>query len=89
VIKWCRKRKEVWYPEDRLRAAVVPLAALIPLSFLVFGLVNKLVVGNLGLVLSLVSLFVNGGGVDMAYGVCIVYLVDVMQSRCSEILAAN
>jgi len=39
-------------------------------------------------VLSLVGIFVNGGGVDMVYGVCTVYLVDVMQSRSSEILAA-
>jgi hypothetical protein len=64
VIKWRKKRKGVWYPEDRLRAAIVPLAILVPLSLLVFGLVNKLVDGNLGLGLSLVCLFVNGGGVS-------------------------
>jgi hypothetical protein len=64
VIKWRRKRKGVWYPEDRLRAAVVHLAAVIPLSLLAFGLVNRFVDGNLGLVLSLVCLFVNGGGVS-------------------------
>jgi len=88
VIKWRRKRKGVWYPEDRLRAALVPLAVLIPLSLLTFGLVNKFVDGNLGLVLSLVCLFVNGGGVDMVFAICAVYLVDIMQSRSSEILAA-
>ena len=64
VIKWRRKRKGVWYPEDRLRAAIVPMAVLIPLSLLAFGLVNKLVDGKLGLVLSLVCLFINGGGVS-------------------------
>ena len=64
VIKWRRKRKGVWYPEDRLRAAIVPMAVLIPLSLLAFGLVNKLVDGNQGLVLSLVCQFVNGGGVS-------------------------
>ena len=64
VIKWRKKRKGVWYPEDRLRAAIVPLAVLIPLSLLAFGLVNKFVDGNLGMVLSLACLFVNGGGVS-------------------------
>ena len=62
VIKWRRKRKGVWYPEDRLRAAIVPLALLV-LSLLAFGLVNKFVDGKLGVGLSLVCLFVNGGGV--------------------------
>ena len=64
VIKWRRKRKGVWYPEDRLRAAVIPFAVLLPLSVLGFGLVNKLVDGNVGLMLSLVCLFLNGGGVS-------------------------
>ena len=64
VIKWRRKRKGVWYPEDRLRAAIVPLAAIIPLSLSAFGFVNKFVDGDLGLGLSLVCLFANGGGVS-------------------------
>ena len=64
VIKWRRKREGVWYPEDRLRAAIVPLGVIIPLSLLTFGLVNKFVDGKLGLGLSLVCLFVNGGGVS-------------------------
>jgi hypothetical protein len=42
----------------------VPLALLLPLSLLAFGLVNKFVDGNLGLGLSFVCLFVNGGGVS-------------------------
>ena len=64
VVKWRRKRKGVWYPEDRLRAAIVPLAIFLPLSLLTFGLVNKFVDGNLGVVFSLVCLFFNGGGVS-------------------------
>ena len=64
VIKWRRKRKGVWYPEDRLRAAIIPLAIIIPLSLLTFGLVNKFVDGNLGLGLSLMCLFFNGAGVS-------------------------
>jgi len=89
VIKWRRKRKGVWYPEDRLRATIVPLAVVVPISLLGFGLVNKFVDGNLGLVLSLLLLFVNGGGVDITHAICAVYLVDVIQSRSSEVLAAT
>ena len=64
VIKWRRKRKGVWYPEDRLRAALIPFATIVPLSVLGFGLVNRFVDGRLGLVLSLVCLFFTGVGVS-------------------------
>jgi len=89
VIKWRRKRMGVWYPEDRLRASLVPFAVLVPFSVLVFGLVNKFVDGPLGLFMSLICLFVNGLGVEMAFGPCAAYLVDVMHSRSAESLAAN
>ena len=106
VIKWRKKRKGIWYPEDRLRAALIPFAIIIPLSVLTFGLVNRFVDGNLGLGLCLVCLFSTGVGVsgrrtfrrlinfylfyqkvDMTFGACVAYLVDVMHSRSSEILA--
>jgi len=87
VIKWRRKRKGLWYPEDRLRAALIPFAIIIPLSILTFGLVNKFIDGHLGLGLCLVCLFSTGVGVDMTFGACVAYLVDVMHSRSSEILA--
>ena len=64
VIKWRRKRKGVWYPEDRLRAALIPFAVIVPLSILGFGSVNKFVDGRLGLGLSLVCLFFTGAGVS-------------------------
>jgi hypothetical protein len=64
VIKWRKKRKGVWYPEDRLRAALIPFASIVPLSVLGFGLVNRFVDGRLGLALSLVCLFFNGVGVS-------------------------
>ena len=64
VIKWRRKRKGVWYPEDRLRAALLPFAAIVPLAVLGFGLANRYVDGTLGLVLSLICLFFNGVGVS-------------------------
>jgi len=89
VIKWRKKRKGQWYPEDRLRAALIPFAVIIPLSVLTFGLVNKFVDGNLGLALSLVCLFSTGLGVDMTFGACVAYLVDVMHSRSSEMLATT
>ena len=54
----------MWYPEDRLRAALLPFATIVPLSVLGFGLVNRFVDGTLGLVLSLVCLFFNGVGVS-------------------------
>jgi len=87
VIKWRRKRKGLWYPEDRLRAALIPFAIIIPLSVLTFGLVNKFVDGNLGLGLCLVCLISTGVGVDMTFGACVAYLVDVMHSRSSEMMA--
>jgi len=89
VIKWREKRKGVWYPEDRLRAALIPFATIVPLSVLGFGLVNRFVDGTLGLVLSLVCLFFNGVGAEMCFGPGAAYLVDVLHSRSAESLAAN
>ena len=86
---------------------MVPFAVLVPLSVLVFGLVNKFVDGPVGLFISLICLFVNGLGVssscitwswsvtdffhkvEMAFGPCAAYLIDVMHSRSAESLAAN
>ena len=63
VIKWRKKRKGVWYPEDRLRAALIPFSVIVPLSLLGFALVNRYIDGNVGLVLSLVCLFFSNAGV--------------------------
>ena len=67
-MKWRKERGGVWYPEDRLRPSVIPFAVLIPLSVLVFGLVNKFVDGPLGLFVSLICLFANGAGVSVPLG---------------------
>lgn len=64
VIKWRQKRGGVWYPEDRLRASLVPLALLVPLSVLTFGLINKYIDGPVGLSMSIACLFFNGLGVS-------------------------
>jgi len=57
VAKRRRQRKGIWYPEDRMRAAIIPFAVLVPVSVLCFGLVNKFEDGNMGLMLSLVLFF--------------------------------
>lgn len=109
VIQWRAKRGGVWYPEDRLRAAILPLLIVIPGSILVLGLAGKYLEGTLGLVITLLCLFFNGMGVryismtltnyahytlthpqvDMTFGPLSAYLVDVIQSRSAESLAAN
>ncbi|KJA19694.1 hypothetical protein HYPSUDRAFT_856658 [Hypholoma sublateritium FD-334 SS-4] len=89
VIQWRAKRGGVWYPEDRLRAAILPLLIVIPGSILVLGLASKYLEGTLGLVVTLICLFFNGMGVDMTFGPLSAYLVDVIQSSSAESLAAN
>lgn len=64
VIKWRKKRNGVWYPEDRLRAALIPFGVVTPLATLGFGIANQFVDGNLGLALCLFGLFVSGAGVS-------------------------
>jgi len=63
VIQWRQKRGGVWYPEDRLRAALLPFLVIIPVPLVLFGLVNRFVDGMPGLIISLACLFVNGVGV--------------------------
>ncbi|PPR00921.1 hypothetical protein CVT26_015531 [Gymnopilus dilepis] len=89
VIYWRKKRGGVWYPEDRLRAALIPFALIVPMPLVIYGLANQFIDGTPGLVTCLVCLFVNGIGVEMAFGPCAAYLVDVMHSRSAEALAAN
>lgn len=63
VVRWRAKRSGVWYPEDRLRAAVYGALFFVPLSVLISGLLLRYVDGRLGFVLNLVCLFFNGIGV--------------------------
>lgn len=65
VINWKNKRGGVWYPEDRLRAAVIAYAIIVPIPLLVYGLANQFVDGTPGLVICLVCLFINGIGVSL------------------------
>lgn len=65
VIKWRKERGGIWFPEDRLRASLVPFAVLVPLPILFFGLINRFVDGPLGLSMSLICVFFNGLGVSL------------------------
>ena len=78
VIKWRRQRKGIWYPEDRMRAAVIPYAIFIPISVLCFGLANRFIEGKMGLGLSLVFLFFSGGGVSEQKRVFLHTFFDLM-----------
>ncbi|KAF9554259.1 MFS general substrate transporter [Agrocybe pediades] len=89
VISWRKRRGGVWYPEDRLRAALLPYALIIPITLVIFGLANQFIDGKLGLSICLICLYVNGIGIEMAFGPCAAYLVDVLHSRSAEALAAN
>jgi uncharacterized protein YybS (DUF2232 family) len=63
IIKWKARRGGVWYPEDRLRATIPGSLVLVPLSMLCSGFLVQFVRGNVGLILNLICLFVNGFGV--------------------------
>jgi len=89
VVKWRAKRGGVWYPEDRLRASLLPYAVYSPLPLILFGLANKYIDGTPGLVICLLCFFASSIGVEMAFGPCAAYLVDVMHSRSAESLGAN
>ncbi|KAF4614431.1 hypothetical protein D9613_003523 [Agrocybe pediades] len=89
VISWRKRRGGVWYPEDRLRAALLPYALIIPITLVIFGLANQFIDGKLGLSICLICLYVNGIGIEMAFGPCAAYLVDVLHYRSAEALAAN
>jgi hypothetical protein len=89
VIRWRRRRGGVWVPEDRLRAALFGAATFVPLSIVLCGLITHYVEGTLGLVLNLVCFFFNGLGVDLVLSPSSAYMVDVMHSRSSEMMAAS
>ncbi|KAJ7669655.1 MFS general substrate transporter [Mycena rosella] len=89
VIKWRKMRGGVWVPEDRLRAAQVGAATLVPLSILASGFITTYIPGRLGLILNLCCFFVNGVGVDTVLSPGSAYCVDVMHSRSAEIMAAG
>ena len=64
VIRWRKKRGGIWYPEDRLRASLIPFAVIVPIPLIAFGIINQYVDGRLGLIGCLICLFFNGLGVS-------------------------
>ncbi|RDB19431.1 putative drug/proton antiporter YHK8 [Hypsizygus marmoreus] len=83
------KRGGIWCPEDRIRGTLMSAATLVPISVLSFGILNKFLPNTVGLVLTLVCLFVNGAGVQMVLGPTAAYLIDIMPSRSAETVAAS
>lgn len=63
VVQWRRARGGVWYPEDRLRAAISGALFFVPLSMLLTGFITEYIGGPIGLTLVFMCLFVNGFGV--------------------------
>ncbi|KAF9222435.1 MFS general substrate transporter [Gyrodon lividus] len=89
IQQWRRKREGEWVPEDRLRAVYIGGLFLVPLSLVGFGLVTTYVEGIIGLVTSLVLLFINGFGVDFVVNPVNSYCVDLLHSQSAEIMAAG
>ena len=68
IVTQYKAKRGSWYPEDRLRAAMLPALTLIPLSTLASGILTTYVDGPVGLAGNLVCLFLNGFGVSVAFG---------------------
>ncbi|KAJ7893198.1 MFS general substrate transporter [Mycena leptocephala] len=89
VIKWRKRRGGDWIQEDRLRVALFGGATLVPLSIVLCGFITHFVPGSLGLSLNLFCFFINGLGVYLVLSPSSAYLVDVVHSQSSQILAAS
>ena len=63
IIVHYRKKRGIWYPEDRLRVTLPSALTLVPLAVLISGLLTEYVPGTLGLTLNLLCLFISGLGV--------------------------
>ncbi|KAG2148777.1 major facilitator superfamily domain-containing protein [Suillus clintonianus] len=88
VRRWRKKRKGVWFPEDRLRATWIGGLFMVPLSVAASGLITTYVRGPIGLVLNLLCLYTNGMGVDFVLNPIGSYNVDIVHSRSAEATAA-
>ncbi|RXW25121.1 hypothetical protein EST38_g741 [Candolleomyces aberdarensis] len=88
IVTQFKAKRGSWYPEDRLRVAILPALTLIPLSALASGILTTYVDGPVGLAGNLICLFVNGFGIDMVLSPCSAYLVDILHSESAETMAA-
>ncbi|EKM83312.1 hypothetical protein AGABI1DRAFT_89867 [Agaricus bisporus var. burnettii JB137-S8] len=89
VIRYRKSRAGVWYPEDRLRAALTGALVLLPLSTMLYGFTTAYVEGPVGVALDCICLFVNGIGLELVLSPASSYVVDVLHSRSAEAVAAN
>ncbi|KAK7057497.1 MFS general substrate transporter [Favolaschia claudopus] len=89
VVKWRQRRGGEWVPEDRLRATLFGALFLVPLSIVFCGLATHFVPGPLGLACNLFFFFINGLGVDLVLSPSSAYIVDVLHSQSSQVLAAS
>lgn len=60
----------MWYPEDRLRAALAGAYILVPLSMVISGIVTEHIEGPTGVALDLACFFLNGFGVCEFVSAC-------------------
>ncbi|KAG2108051.1 major facilitator superfamily domain-containing protein [Suillus discolor] len=88
VRRWREKRKGMWCPEDRLRAAWIGGLFIVPLSIGASGLITTYIGGPVGLTLNILCLYANGVGVDSVLNPISSYNVDVVHSRSAEATAA-
>jgi MFS family permease len=86
VRKWIEKRG-YRKPEDRLRAALVTTAAILPLSCFAYGWLLHFNKG--GIAPPIVFLVINGIGTPLLFTICNTYLVDALQKRSAEAIAVN
>ncbi|KIK97647.1 hypothetical protein PAXRUDRAFT_824756 [Paxillus rubicundulus Ve08.2h10] len=89
VQKGRSKREGEWVPEDRLRAVYIGGLILAPLSLVGFGIVTTYVEGTVGLVMSLILLFINGFGIDFVVNPVNAYTVDLVHSQSAEVMAVG
>ncbi|THV06858.1 MFS general substrate transporter [Dendrothele bispora CBS 962.96] len=89
VVAYRAARGGVWYPEDRLRGTLIGAGLFVPVSVIGVGVGATWASGIGGFILCLVSLFLNGIGVDLVLSPMSAYIVDILHSRSAESMAAN
>lgn len=87
VRRWIKKRNGQRVPEDRLRSAIPFLGVVIPACVLIYGWGVEKGVG--GIPLAVIMLFLQGVAQLFCFPSINTYCLDVMQSRGSEVIAAN
>ena len=77
IVVYYRKKRGIWYPEDRLRVTIPAALTLVPLSVLISALLTEYVPGTLGLTLNLICLFLSGFGVFFQFPPVSLFFFDL------------